>query len=67
MNDNIEKVVDRGERLESLLDKTTELEVSVSIFIVNTGNLGYLPLIAVCVTILANTEMNLTCVPAQSI
>lgn len=35
MNDNIEKVVDRGERLESLLDKTNELEVSVSILLFN--------------------------------
>lgn len=32
MNDNIEKVVDRGEKLESLLDKTNELEVSSSQF-----------------------------------
>lgn len=32
MSDNIDKVVDRGERLESLLDKTNELEVSSSQF-----------------------------------
>ncbi|XP_054714987.1 uncharacterized protein LOC129224540 [Uloborus diversus] len=32
MSDNINKVVDRGERLESLLDKTNELEVSSSQF-----------------------------------
>lgn len=31
MSDNIDKVVERGERLESLLDKTNELEVSVSL------------------------------------
>lgn len=30
MSVNIDKVVDRGERLESLLDKTNELEFSVS-------------------------------------
>lgn len=32
MTSNIEKVVDRGERLESLLDKTNELEVSATQF-----------------------------------
>ncbi|GBM52523.1 Vesicle-associated membrane protein 714 [Araneus ventricosus] len=32
MSNNIEKVVDRGERLESLLDKTNELEVSSTQF-----------------------------------
>lgn len=32
MTDNIEKVVDRGTRLESLLDKTNDLEVSSSQF-----------------------------------
>ncbi|KFM77013.1 Vesicle-associated membrane protein 7, partial [Stegodyphus mimosarum] len=32
MSDNIEKVVDRGERLESLLDKTNELELSSTQF-----------------------------------
>ncbi|XP_042895160.1 vesicle-associated membrane protein 7 [Parasteatoda tepidariorum] len=32
MSDNIEKVVDRGERLDLLLDKTNDLEVSSSQF-----------------------------------
>jgi len=30
MTENIEKVLQRGERLEDLIDKTTDLEASVS-------------------------------------
>jgi vesicle-associated membrane protein 7 len=30
MTQNIERVLDRGERLENLIDKTEELEASVS-------------------------------------
>lgn len=36
MTQNIERVLDRGERLENLIDKTEELEASVSSAIFTT-------------------------------
>lgn len=36
MTQNIERVLDRGERLENLIDKTEELEASVSSVIFTT-------------------------------